>query len=76
MDKLNNKTSFPQNCFINGTLITDKFQIVEGFNNYFSKIGIQTNQNVPQSNKHFTEYMPKRNCTACFLNQWSDLTFF
>ena len=47
MGKLNNKTTF----LINGTLITDKGQIAEGFNNYFSKIGIQTNQNVPQSNK-------------------------
>jgi len=47
MGKLNNKTSFPQTFLINRTLITDKYQIVEGFNNYFSKIGIQTNQNVP-----------------------------
>jgi len=51
MGKLNNKTSFAQTFLINGTLITDKFRNAEGFNNYFSKIGIQTNQNVPQSNK-------------------------
>ena len=67
MGKLNNKTSFPQTFLINGTLITDKCQIAEGFNNQFSKIGIQTNQNVPQSNKHFTEYMPIRNMRSMFL---------
>ena len=48
MGKFNNKTSFSQTFLINGTLITDKCQIAEGFNNYFSKIGIQTDQNVPQ----------------------------
>jgi len=32
MGKLNNKTSLPQTFLINGTLITDKFQIAEGFN--------------------------------------------
>jgi len=39
---------------INGTLITDKFQLVGAFNNYFSLTGNQNNQNLPQSNKHFT----------------------
>ena len=58
MDKFDNKASFPQAFLINETSFTDKFQIVEGFHNYFSKIGSQTNHNVPQSNTHFTEYMP------------------
>ena len=44
--KFNKKTSFPQTCLINGTLITDKFQIAEGFNNYF-----KTNRHSDQS-KH------------------------
>ena len=57
--KSNNKTSFPPPFLINGILISDKFQIAESFNNFVSKIGIQTNQNMPQSNKHLTEYMPK-----------------
>ena len=69
MGKLNKKTSFPQTCLINGTLITDKFQITEGFNNYFKKIGIQTNQNMPQSNKVILNRYPDVTCIACFLTQ-------
>jgi len=69
MGKLNNKTSFPQTFLINGTLITDKFQIAEGFNKFISsKIGSQTNQNVPQSNEHFTKYMPRCNMHIMFLD--------
>ena len=67
MGKLNNKTSFPQTFLINEASITDKSQIAEGFNNYFSKIGIQTNHSVPQSTKHFTEYMPRPNIHSMFL---------
>jgi len=67
MGKFNNKTSFSQTFLINGTLILEIFQIAESFNNYFSEIDIQTNQNVHQSNKHFTEYMPIRNMRSMFL---------
>ena len=34
-------------------------QIAEGFNNFFSKIGLQTSQNVPTSNKCFSSFMPQ-----------------
>ena len=37
--KINNKSSYPPSCMINETLVTDKTQVAEGFNNYFSKIG-------------------------------------
>ena len=65
--KHNNKTSFPQTFVINEIEVSDKNQIAEGFNNYFSKIGIQTNRNVPQSNRHFSEYMPSPNVHSMFL---------
>jgi hypothetical protein len=56
--KLNNKSSFPLTFLINDIAITDKFQAAEGFNSYFSKIGIHTSHNVPSSNKIFRDYMP------------------
>ena len=65
--KHNNKTSFRQTFVINEIEVSDKNQIAEGFNNYFSKIGIQTNRNVPQSNRHFSEYMPSPNVNSMFL---------
>ncbi len=32
-------------------------KIVEAFNNYFSNIAKITNQNVPQTNNHYTDYL-------------------
>ena len=40
--KMNDKTSYPQTFTINNISITDKMQIAEGFNNLFSKIGLQS----------------------------------
>jgi hypothetical protein len=57
--KMNDKSSYPQTFSINNTLIADKGQIAEGFNNFFSNIGIQTSHNVPKSSKCFSSYMPQ-----------------
>ncbi len=39
--------------------MTDKREIAEGFNNFFSSIGAQTSHNVPAPKKCFTSYMPR-----------------
>ncbi len=52
-------TNPPQTFYINNTPLTDKVQIAEGFNNYFSNIGLLTSRNVPISNKCFTSFMPQ-----------------
>ncbi len=57
--KMNDKSSYPQTFYINNTPLTDKVQIAEGFNNYFSNIGLLTSRNVPISNKCFTSFMPQ-----------------
>ena len=43
---------------INGINVTDKSQIVNSFNEYFSQIGEHTSQNVPTSKYNFKHYMP------------------
>jgi hypothetical protein len=36
--------------------VTDRLEIAEIFNNFFSKIGMQTNQNVPNVNEKYKSY--------------------
>ena len=57
--KINDKSSYPQTFMINNSKISDKGEISEGFNNFFSSIGLQTSHNVPSSKKCFSSYMPK-----------------
>ena len=50
-------SSYPNSFTINNVSITDKQEAAEGFNNFFSKIGVMTSHNVPNSNKTFSSYM-------------------
>jgi hypothetical protein len=55
--KLNDKSSYPNSFTINNLSITDKQEAAEGFNHFFSKIGVVTSHNVPKSNKCCSSYM-------------------
>ncbi len=57
--KLNDKSSLPHTFHVNNIQVTDKREIAEGFNNFFSSIGSHTSHNVPASKKCFTSYMPR-----------------
>ena len=65
--KLSNKSSFPHTFLINDIPVTDTLQAAEGFNRYFSKIGIQTSHNVPPSNKNFRDYLPRPVINSMFI---------
>ena len=65
--KINDKSSYPQTFMINNSKISDKGEISEGFNNFFSSIGLQTSHNVPSSKKCFSSYMPKPSNRSFFL---------
>jgi hypothetical protein len=69
LGKLNSKSSFPKTFLINNSQISDTREIAEGFNNFFSNIGFQTSHNVPQTNKHFSSYMPNKQLHSMFLEQ-------
>ena len=56
--KLNDKSSFPSYFTINNSRISNKENIAETFNNFFSQIGLQTGHNVPKSNTSFKSYLP------------------
>ena len=65
--KPNSKTSIPQYFTINNNNISDRSEIAEEFNNYFSNIGRQTSQNVPISNKHYTSYLTRPSLNSMYL---------
>ena len=65
--KTNDKSGYPNSFTINNSTVTDKKNAAEGFNNFFSKIGLQTNHSVPKSNKCFTSYMPAPSLHSIFI---------
>ena len=62
--KINNKSSYPTSFMINETLVTDRTQVAEGFNNYFSMF--------PTLIKTFTNSCLNPLFTACSLKQLSN----
>ena len=57
--KQNDKSSFPAYFNIDGACVSDKLEIAEGFNKYFSHIGLKTGQNVPATPHNFMHYLPQ-----------------
>ena len=56
--KTNNKSNFPNSFNIKNVTVTDKQEASEGFNDFFSKIGLHTSHSVPKTNTCFKSYMP------------------
>ena len=65
--KQNDKSCFPQSFCIDNNIVSSKNKISESFNNYFSKIGITTSQNVPKSSKCYSEYLKNPIPNSMFL---------
>jgi hypothetical protein len=67
MGNNNNKSSIAQTFNINNTNVTDKTEIAEAFNNYFSKIGETTSQSVPKSKKNYVDFLKNPLTNSMFL---------
>jgi len=65
--KHNDKLSIVQNFTINNVNVTDKSEIAEEFNNYFSKIGESTGQSVPKSQRNYNDYLKNPTLNSMFL---------
>ena len=65
--KLNDKSGFPNEFIVNNNTISDKIEISESFNKYFSSVGLKTSQNVPVTNMKFTDYLPNQTRHSLFL---------
>jgi len=63
IEKLSNKSSFRKEFLINNIPVSDKKELVESFNIFFTNISTRTSHNVPPSNKCFSLFMnqPLRN---------------
>ena len=61
--KQHNKSNFPQTFKIENEQITDQVKIAESFNKYLHK----TSENVPKSNKHYSEYLTNPITNIMFL---------
>ena len=59
--KQNDKTSIPLTFNIDNKLVSNKREIVNSFNNYFSEIGLSTSENVPRSPNSISDFL-KRPC--------------
>ena len=56
--KKKNWPEFPEFFNIQNEFFFDKTKISEAFNDYFSKIGLLTSQNVPHTTTDYTSFMP------------------
>ncbi len=69
MGKNNNNINFPQDFLINNKKTSDQSLIAEAFNLYFSTIGEQTSQSVPQTHKHYKDYLNHPSINSMYLDQ-------
>ena len=51
---------------INDTITNDHASIAKSFNDYFSSIGPNLANRIPQTDKSFTHYLKKRNSDTLF----------
>ena len=66
--KKNDKSAFPQTFYINNKSVVDTSEIAEGFNNYFSQIGLETGRNVPSTKKKYSDFLPiNQNSRSMFI---------
>ena len=67
--KQNNKLNFPQSFNIDNTNVSNRSEIAEQFNKYFSKIGASTANNVPKTSKKYTDYIQNPSLNSMLLEQ-------
>jgi hypothetical protein len=67
INKTNDKSNLPQTFNIDGKNVSDTFQIAESFNKFYVNIGKSTSEQVPISNKHFTDYLKINQTNSMFL---------
>ena len=67
--KQNNKLNFPKSFNIDNKNVSNRSEIAEQFNKYFSKIGASTANNVPKTSKKYTDYIQNPSLNSMLLEQ-------
>ncbi len=68
MNKTKNKSEMPEYFCINNENVSDKRQIVNNFNKFFSTIGLDISNNVPTTQTSFTNFLPTPHNRSMFLD--------
>ena len=66
----NDKSNFAQEFIIGGNSVKNKTIIAESFNDYFSKIGHETGQNVPSTDVNYSDFYQINIHIVCLLILW------
>ena len=64
----NDKSNFPREFIIDGNSVSDKPIIAETFNDYFSKIGYETGQNVPTTDVNYSDFSSDQYSHSIFID--------
>ena len=72
INKENDKSTFPQAFFIDNNYTSNKKNIADGFNTFYSTIGMETQQSVPNCNKHFSDYLNNQSVNSIFIDLVDD----
>ena len=77
-DSLNlpKKTNKIDKIIIGDRTLTDNVQIADAFNSYFSEIGPSIANEIPQSTRHFSDFLPPPANNSFFLHPISEFTMF
>ena len=67
LGKQTKKSNFPNVFSVDNKLISDKQEIADSFNKYFSTIGKITGEQVKHTNKHFTDYLKNPSPNSMFV---------
>ena len=73
ISKQQKKSGLTETFCINNESVSDRKKQVEYFNKYFSSIGNNISETVPQSPKHFSEYIPDNLNNSMFLEPINSL---
>ena len=68
INKTGTKSMLPDHFYHENKKITDKAEIANKFNIFFSTIGIKMTEAISLSDKHFTHYLPERNTKSIFMD--------
>ena len=64
----NLSSDIPKSLSCKGSIITNKVQISNIFNNYFATTAEKTKENINPSNKHFSDFLKNRTQNSFFLS--------
>ena len=67
MGKNNKRDKLPQTFRINDENVSDRHKLADSFNDFFSNIGHNISQNIPNSKNEFADYLPQNALNSIFL---------